>query len=139
MGFTKEEVMFNSSLDAYSGAKPVASLDKVLVKSNVDVIVSASTFVSPPVALAVTVKIETKQSTALEKAALEIAVKKLNELVAPSLQSVQFAMDEEENRVVVKVVDTATHKVLRQIPNEEVLAFSKTLGRLQGLVVSEKA
>lgn len=131
--------MFNSSLDAYSGAKPVASLDKVLVKSNVDVIVSASTFVSPPVALAVTVKIETKQSTALEKAALEIAVKKLNELVAPSLQSVQFAMDEEENRVVVKVVDTATHKVLRQIPNEEVLAFSKTLGRLQGLVVSEKA
>lgn len=131
--------MFNSSLEAYSGAKPAASLDKVIVKSNVDVIVSASAFVSPPVAQAVTVKIQTKQSTAFEKAALEVAVKKLNELVAPSLQSVQFVMDEEESRVVVKVVDIATHKVLRQIPNEEVLAFSKTLGRLQGLVVSEKA
>jgi flagellar protein FlaG len=55
------------------------------------------------------------------------------------LQSIQFSLDEEANRVVVKVVDTETQKVLRQIPNEEVLAFSKSLGQLQGLVVRQTA
>lgn len=87
---------------------------------------------------AVVVKAETKQSGDVDKAALTAAVKKLNELVAPSLQSVEFSIDQESERVIVKVVDTTTQKVLRQIPNEEVLAFSKTLGRLQGLVVREK-
>ena len=85
------------------------------------------------------VKPETRQSAEIDKTALSNAVNKLNELVAPALQTVQFKMDEESDRVIVQVVDTSTDKVLRQIPNEEVLAFSKTLGRLQGLVVREQA
>ncbi|MGQ2967046.1 flagellar protein FlaG, partial [Methylophilus sp.] len=41
------------------------------------------------------------------------------------------------DRIVVKVVDTETQKVLRQIPNEEVLAISKTLDKLRGLVIRQ--
>ena len=41
--------------------------------------------------------------------------------------------------MVVKVVDVDSHQVLRQIPNEEVLAMSKTLDRLQGLVIRQTA
>jgi flagellar protein FlaG len=37
------------------------------------------------------------------------------------------------------VVDTSTKQVLRQIPNEEVLAMSKTLDKLQGLIGRQTA
>ncbi len=123
---TKDIIMFNSSLEVYGGTKVVAPAP-------------AAGYVFRPALQAMAAKVETKQSVEVERTALESAVKKLNMLVAPSLQSVQFAMDEEDNRIIVKVIDTATHKVLRQIPNEEVLAFSKTLSRLQGLVVRESA
>ncbi len=74
-----------------------------------------------------------------DKATLTSAVKKLNDYVAPALQTIEFSIDDETDRIVVKVVDTTTQKVLRQIPNEEVLAISKTLDKLQGLVVRQTA
>ena len=74
-----------------------------------------------------------------DKAQLEGAVKKLNDYVAPALQTIQFSIDQESERIVVKVVDTATKEVLRQIPNEEVLAITKTLDKLQGLVIRQTA
>ncbi len=118
--------MFNSPLDAYGGIKMPAPIP------NAARITGTATL--RPVDTA-----QNRQSTEVDKTALTNAVKKLNELVAPSLQSIQFSMDEEAGRMVVKVVDTTTQKTVRQIPNEEVLAFSKTLGRLQGLVVREQA
>jgi flagellar protein FlaG len=119
--------MFNSSLDVIGAVKSVP------IKTAV---VEASIRVASTVGLK---QFTEKQTTEVDKAALVNAVKKLNELVAPALQTVQFTIDEELDRVVVKVMDAETQKVLRQIPNEEVLAFSKTLGRLQGLVVRESA
>lgn len=122
--------MFNSSLDAYGGIKTPTPIPKTNTSQNV----TRSTTTLRPVDHA-----QNRQSTEVDKVALTNAVKKLNELVAPSLQSIQFSMDEEAGRMVVKVIDTSTQKTVRQIPNEEVLAFSKTLGRLQGLVVREQA
>lgn len=124
--------MFNSSLDGYGAIKNTAAVQNIAGGQNA---ISA-----PAAAKAVgNVAPEARQNAEIDKVALSNAVKKLNELVAPALQTVQFTMDEETDRVIVQVVDTATDKVLRQIPNEEVLAFSKTLGRLQGLVVREQA
>jgi flagellar protein FlaG len=74
-----------------------------------------------------------------DRAKLEGAVKKLNDYVAPALQTIQFSIDQESERIVVKVVDTTTQEVLRQIPNEEVLAITKTLDKLQGLVIRQTA
>lgn len=123
--------MFNSSLDAYGAIRrPVTVAGQGAAPGSV---------APKAVEKVESAKVESRQTAEVDKAALTNAVKKLNELVAPALQSVQFSMDEEAGRVIVKVVDTATQKVLRQIPNEEVLAFSKTLGRLQGLVVRESA
>lgn len=80
---------------------------------------------------------EQKTAEVLDKATLTGAVKKLNDYVAPALQTIQFSIDDETDRIVVKVVDTETQKVLRQIPNEEVLAISKTLDKLRGLVIRQ--
>jgi flagellar protein FlaG len=79
------------------------------------------------------------ESAQNEKARLEGAVKKLNDYVAPALQTIQFSIDQESERIIVKVVDTTTQEVLRQIPNEEVLAITKTLDKLQGLVIRQTA
>jgi flagellar protein FlaG len=127
--------MFNSSLDGYGAIKNSGAAQNIAGGQ-----IAISSSVGPKAIDKVEgLKPEPRQSTEVDKVALAKAVSKLNELVAPALQTVQFTMDEEPDRVIVQVVDTATDKVLRQIPNEEVLAFSKTLGRLQGLVVREQA
>jgi flagellar protein FlaG len=79
------------------------------------------------------------KSPVIDEKTLSKAVKMLNDHVAPALQSIEFAIDQDSNRMVVKVVDTSTNKVLRQIPNEEALSISKSLGKLQGLMINKTA
>jgi len=128
--------MFNSSLDAYGSVRRLAVVQSVA---------GSQIALGSPVGLKSVIKVESKpaveikQPVDVDRAALVTAVKKLNELVAPALQSVEFTLDQESERMVVKVVDTATKSILRQIPNEEVLTFSKTLDKLQGLVIRQTA
>ena len=82
---------------------------------------------------------EQKPAEVMDKATLTGAVQKLNDYVAPALQTIQFSIDDDTDRIVVKVVDTETQEVLRQIPNEEVMAISKTLDNLRGLVIRQTA
>jgi flagellar protein FlaG len=122
--------MFNSSLDAYGSVNRPAGPHNIAA--------SQIALVSPLTHKAVD-KVESKQATQVDKDVLAGAVKKLNEYVAPALQTIEFSLDHESKRMIVKVVDTATQKVLRQIPNEEVVAMSKTLDKLQGLVIRQTA
>jgi len=123
--------MFNSSLDAYGSVRTVAALQNFAGGQNA--------LVAKPIATTENVKLENKQALLVDKATLSSAVNKLNDLVAPALQTLEFAIDDQSGRVVVKVVDTVTQEVLRQIPNEEVLAMSKTLDKLQGLIIRQTA
>jgi flagellar protein FlaG len=123
--------MFNSNIDA------LGAMNKVATNKTASAYKTAAghmTFVSPP-----ELKSDNKEATSIEKEELVGAVKKLNEHVAPALQTIEFSLDQESKRMIVKVVDTTTHKVLRQIPNEEVVAMSKTLDKLQGLVIRQTA
>jgi flagellar protein FlaG len=122
--------MFNSPLDAYGSVNRPAGPHNIAA--------SQIALAHPSTHKAVD-KGESKQATQIDKEALAGAVKKLNEYVAPALQTVEFSLDLDSKRMIVKVVDTATHKVLRQIPNEEVVAMSKTLDKLQGLVIRQTA
>lgn len=45
--------------------------------------------------------------------------------------SVNFSVDSDSKDVVIKVIDAETQKLIRQIPNEEMLAISKRLQSLQ--------
>ncbi len=78
---------------------------------------------------------ETQPATRTE---LEEAVKKLNALVSQAT-TILFSLDEESGRTIIRVVDTETQTVLRQIPNEEALAMSRNMDRLQGLVLRQQA
>ena len=70
---------------------------------------------------------------------LRDAVQKIEQVVTPAVQGLRFSIDEDTGITVVKVIDTETMLVLRQIPTVEVMEISKALGRLQGLLVQEKA
>jgi len=67
------------------------------------------------------------------------AVGKLNDFAAASVSALNFTRDEETGRTVVKVVDTATDTVIRQIPNEEAIAIAKSIDKMQGLLFNHKA
>ena len=63
----------------------------------------------------------------------------INKYLKPTTDDIQFMQDSETGQVLVKIVDTATGKVIRQIPTEQIVEISKDLGRLQGLLVRDKA
>ena len=128
--------MLKSSIDAYGSVNKSAALQNTA--SSQTALKSASTD-RPAIKVENKQKVDTSQPAVIAKADLEVAVKKLNALVAPSLQAVEFSIDQESDRLVVKVVDTVTNAVLRQIPNDEVLAMSKTLDKLQGLSAKQVA
>jgi flagellar protein FlaG len=67
------------------------------------------------------------------------ALKKIEQLVQPAARDLRFSVDEDTGITVVKLIDTETQTVLRQIPTPEVIEISKALDKLQGLLVKEKA
>jgi flagellar protein FlaG len=70
---------------------------------------------------------------------LEEAVKQLNKTVASMKTGIEFSIDKDTDTRVVKVIDQDTKEVLRQLPTEETLAISKSIDKLQGLLIKHQA
>jgi flagellar protein FlaG len=79
------------------------------------------------------------KSQAPNREEMENAVKTLNKFTEITAQDVRFSIDEESGKTIVKVVDVATQTVLRQIPNVEALSISRSLHKMQGLLVRDSA
>lgn len=67
------------------------------------------------------------------------AVDAINQKLEESGQSLRFSLDHETGKTVVRVVDAQTNEVIRQIPNDVALAISRSLERMQGLLVKQHA
>ena len=70
---------------------------------------------------------------------LQSSVDAMNDFVRSLNSALQFSIDEDTGKTVVKVVDMATDQVIRQIPSEEVLAIAKALDKLKGLLIQQQA
>lgn len=70
---------------------------------------------------------------------LESAVKHINENLLGQSVDVRFEMDDDADRMVVRVVDRASGDVIRQIPSEVVLRIAKVLGKISGALVDQSA
>ena len=70
---------------------------------------------------------------------LNQAVKQIQDVIKQTANSLQFSIDEDIGVTVVKVIDTESKKVIRQIPSEEVMDIAKALDKLQGLLVKQQA
>lgn len=58
---------------------------------------------------------------------MEQAVSQVNEFVQSLSRDLQFTVDEDSGRTVIKVLDTETKTVIRQIPPEEMLRIATYL------------
>ncbi|RNF30549.1 hypothetical protein NM04_11975 [Massilia aurea] len=67
------------------------------------------------------------------------AVKKLNEAMPPSAQSLEFEIDEDSKEIVVKIIDQSTREVVRQMPSKEALEMAKAIDKMQGLLIRQTA
>lgn len=67
------------------------------------------------------------QDQANEAAKVEQAVSQVNEFVQNLSRDLQFTVDEDSGRTVIKVLDTETKEVIRQIPPEELLRIANHL------------
>ncbi|MYM71996.1 hypothetical protein GTP56_07255 [Duganella sp. FT134W] len=52
---------------------------------------------------------------------------------------VEFSIDDHSGLSVVKVIDTETKQVLRQLPSVESLEIAKNLNSMKGLLINSKA
>ena len=68
------------------------------------------------------------------------AARQVNEALKQTASSdLQFSVEGENKEVVVRVVDSQTKEVIRQIPSEEMVAMSKAIDNLSGLLIQQKA
>lgn len=67
------------------------------------------------------------------------AARQINEQLNALRQGLEFSVDEATGSTVVRVVDGETGQTIRQIPSEEVLAISRSLERLQGVLLKQEA
>lgn len=66
------------------------------------------------------------------------AVGNLNQFVQKLTRTLQFSVDEESGRTVIKVVDSETNQLIRQIPPEEVLVLARNLAKGEGVIFKEQ-
>lgn len=67
------------------------------------------------------------------------AVDKLNKAAAVFDRSLKFQIHEKTHQTVVSVIDTATNKVIRQIPSKEALDIVAKMEDYLGLIFDKKA
>ncbi|AUM00390.1 MAG TPA: flagellar protein FlaG [Pseudothauera hydrothermalis] len=121
---------------SYEPASPAGKLEEAAVRGTAQSNRSAEVNV---VEQSVGIAAVAQPEQANDPQALEEAVKRIREFVQPINDSIQFSLDDDTGRTIVKVIDLQTQEVLRQIPSEEVLNIAKALDRLQGLLIHNKA
>jgi len=73
-------------------------------------------------------------------AQLAQALGQLNQTMKTRESGLEFSIDEDSHRTVIKVVDQNTKELIRQMPSEEALQLAKALDQVQqGLLINQKA
>ena len=69
---------------------------------------------------------------------LRKAVDQLNEQMSDSGRNLNFSIDKSVDRVVIKVRNSDTGEVIRQIPDEALLRVAHNLKDVRGMLLNEK-
>jgi flagellar protein FlaG len=66
---------------------------------------------------------------ALSNEQVEQTVDEIRRHIDPVDQNLQFSIDKDTGKTIVKLIDSSTKEVLRQIPTEELVAIARALGK----------
>ncbi|SDC58247.1 flagellar protein FlaG [Pelagirhabdus alkalitolerans] len=72
------------------------------------------------------------------RADIESMVDGLNEFLEPVRTSIKFEMHDKLERYYVKVVDSQTEELIREIPPEDMLDMYAAMAEFMGFIVDEK-
>lgn len=98
----------------------------------------AGTGVSAPAERAAQAAAEAPKPAPVPSQAVAAAVAHANRMLVELAPSLEFELDGESHRVVVRLVDREDRKVIRQYPSEEMLAIARALERMQGALVEDR-
>lgn len=76
---------------------------------------------------------------ATSAAELNEALERVREALAPVARNLQFSVDDDTGKTVVRIIDSSTNEVIKQFPSEEMLAISRSIDKLQGLLLRQEA
>lgn len=88
---------------------------------------------------AATAAIDDPRQQPVDTKQLEAAVKQVQNVTQTLANELRFNIDKDTDKTVVKIVDSTTGDLIRQIPSEEMLAIAKALDHIQGLLIKQKA
>lgn len=80
---------------------------------------------------------ETDQKT--QRDDLERMVQQINQEYSMRNISLKFSIDDESGSLIIKVFDTASEKIIRQIPPESILAIRRRMSALLGDIFDAEA
>ncbi|SEL55123.1 flagellar protein FlaG [Ectothiorhodospira marina] len=70
---------------------------------------------------------------------IEDAVQRINEFFQVVQRDLQFTVDDSTGRTVVKVFDSQSEELIRQLPPDELLAVAEYMDEVRGMLVKDKA
>ena len=122
-----------------SSSPPAAPVDRdpAAVRATAPAFAAKPVSVAAPAAAAATGIAATRAPGAPDP--LDDAVNKINKSLQAAGQGVEFSVDDDSKRLVVKVVDQETREVLRQMPSVEALEIAKALDRAKGMLIKQEA
>lgn len=93
----------------------------------------------PAVAAAGDSKAADKTGAQPELKEVRQAVSDINKAMQFMSRELEFSVDTDSDRTVVKVIDQQTREVIRQMPTKEALEIGKALEKAQGLLIKQTA
>lgn len=73
-------------------------------------------------------------------AQLQRLIVSMNKAIQQSNSNLEFTIDKDSEKILVKLIDTSTGEVIRQIPSDEVLAIAQSIEQMQqGLLLNKNA
>lgn len=85
------------------------------------------------------VKAASKEDAQSELREVKQAVSDINKAMQFMSRELEFSVDTDSERTVVKVIDQQTREVIRQMPTKEALEIGKALEKVQGLLIRQTA
>jgi flagellar protein FlaG len=71
---------------------------------------------------------------------VKMAVESMKQVIEASQpNSLQFSIDNETGKTVVSVTDAQTGEMIRQIPSKELLEIARSIDKMQGMLLRQKA
>lgn len=75
--------------------------------------------------------VESKSPSRPSAEQLKNVVDSINKALKQANRNLEFSVDKDTNKQVVKLVDSETGDVIRQFPSDEMLAISRAIGKAQ--------